>query len=212
MEITWIGHAGFRIVNNEGTIVYIDPFEIPKDEEMKADIVISSHGHYDHFDLPSIENLRKEDTIVLGPIGLAHNLKKIGGKILDYGESYEHKGFKIELVPGYTANKKTHPKSAGGAGIVLETESKKIYHAGDSDRIPEMKELASKNITVALLPCGGTYTMDFDMATDCALDIKPKIVVPMHNWNKDLNKFKSLMNEKDPSIQVEILEEKKLLI
>lgn len=207
-----MGHAGFRIVNKDGMVVYIDPFEIPKDEKLKADIVISSHGHYDHFDLSSIENLRKEDTKVIGPIGLMSNLKKIDGIVLNFGESYDYKGFKIELIPGYTANKNTHPKNAGGAGILLETENMIVYHAGDSDRIPEMKDLASRNIKVALLPCGGTYTMDMDMATDCALDIKPEIVVPMHNWNKNLNEFKTLMKSKDPTIQVEILLEKKLSI
>ncbi|MHA1932721.1 MAG: MBL fold metallo-hydrolase, partial [Promethearchaeota archaeon] len=73
-------------------------------------------------------------------------------------------------------------------------------------------DLANKNITVALLPCGGTYTMDFDEATDCAVDIKPEIAVPMHNWGKDLNEFKELLNKKDPNIKVEILSDKSLKV
>ncbi|MFX1237333.1 MAG: MBL fold metallo-hydrolase [Promethearchaeota archaeon] len=212
MEISWLGHASFRIINSNNSIIYIDPYNIPKDEIKKADIIILTHGHYDHFDIPSIKNLRKETTIVLGPKGISSNLKKIGGKVLEFGDIYEHEGVKIELMPGYTANKSSHPKNAGGAGVIVETDNKVVYHAGDSDRIPEMKNLVSKNVNVALLPCGGKFTMDMDMASDCALDIKPKIVVPMHNWNNDLNVFKNLMNKKDPSIQVEILENKQLII
>ena len=70
-----------------------------------------------------------------------------------------------------------------------------------------MKDLASRNITVAIMPCGGTYTMDFDEATDSIVDVKPEIAIPMHNWGKDLGKFKDLIEKKDPSIKVVILEE-----
>jgi L-ascorbate metabolism protein UlaG (beta-lactamase superfamily) len=75
-----------------------------------------------------------------------------------------------------------------------------------------MKDLANQNITVALIPCGGTYTMDFDEATDSAVDIQPEIAVPMHNWGKDLNEFKELLNKKDPNIKVEILTDKSLKV
>jgi len=75
-----------------------------------------------------------------------------------------------------------------------------------------MKDLVKRNITVALLPCGGIYTMDFEEAIEVALDIKPEIVVPMHNWGKDLNEFKELLEKKDPTIKVEILENRSLKI
>ena len=193
----------------------MDAYQIPKDVKDKADITVSSHSHFDHFDKRSLKNLTKEGTMHLCPKSIksmVNNLEKFNGRGLDFGEIFEHEGIKIELIPGYTARKPTHPKSAGGAGTIIELEGKKIYHAGDSDRIPEMKELADKNITVAILPCGGQYTMDMDMATDCALDIKPEIVVPMHNWDQNLNTFKELMGKKDPKIRVEILENKTLKI
>jgi len=215
MEISWLGHAKFKIVSDSGKIIYLDAYQIPADVKDKADITVSSHGHFDHFDKKSLKNLTKEGTMHLGPSSIksmVKNLEKLNGKGIDFGEVFEHEGIKIELIPGYTSQKPTHPKSAGGAGTIVEIEGKKIYHAGDSDRIPEMKELASRNITVALLPCGGQYTMDMDMATDCVLDIKPEIVVPMHNWDEDLNKFKELMEKKDPNIKVEILENKTLKI
>jgi len=212
MEISWLGHATFKITSDSGKIIYLDAYQIPADVEDKADITVSSHSHFDHFDKKSIKNLMKDGTINLGPQSISKNLARLNGKALNFGEVFEYEGIKIELIPGYTSQKPTHPKSAGGAGTIVEIEGKKIYHAGDSDRIPEMKDLASKNITVALLPCGGQYTMDMDMASDCALDIKPEIVVPMHNWDKDLNKFKELMEKKDPNIKVEILENKSLKI
>ena len=212
MEIKWLGHAAFKILNNEGKIIYLDPYQIQKDEKDKADIIISTHSHYDHFDKRSIKNLMKDDTVVLGPKSIASDLTKFNGRALDYGEICEFKEIKVELIPGYTKLKGTHPKSSGGAGIIVETDDRRIYHAGDSDRIPEMKDLAGRNISVALLPCGGKFTMDMDMATDCALDIKPEIVVPMHNWNENLDEFKNLMAKKDPKIKVEILENKTLKI
>jgi len=70
-----------------------------------------------------------------------------------------------------------------------------------------MKDLAKQNITVALIPCGGTYTMDFEEAANSTVDVQPEIAVPMHNWGKDLNEFKTIMEKKDPNIKVEILEE-----
>ncbi len=211
LEISWISHSCFKIKTNNGIIVYLDPYEIPKNEE-KADIIVSSHNHYDHMDDNAINNVLKEDTIVIGPEAIERNLKKFNSKALKLGDSYEKKGIKIELIPAYTIRKSTHPKSNQFAGIIIEAEGKRIYHAGDTERIPEMKDLESRDITVALLPCGGTYTMDFEEACNAALDIKPEYVVPMHNWNKDLNEFKKLLNQKDPNIKVEILENTNLKI
>ena len=124
-------------------------------------------------ELPVIKKLMKDSTIVIGPESLSHDLEQFNGKALKIGEFYEFKDIKISLIPAYTIKKGTHPKSAGGAGTIIETEGKRIYHAGDTERIPEMKDL--KDITVALLPCGGSFTMDFEESTDCALDFKPQI-------------------------------------
>ena len=211
MEITLISHACFKIKTEKGMIIFLDPYEISENEE-KADYVISSHSHYDHMDSDSIDNVMKDNTIVIGPESISRNLKKYNGRSLKIGETLEENDVRIELVPAYTIKKGTHPKGNQFAGIIVEAEGKKIYHAGDTERIPEMKEMSSKGITVALLPCGGTYTMDFEEACAAAMDINPKIVIPMHNWNKDLNEFKKLLNKKDPNIIVEILEGRTLKI
>ena len=209
IEITLISHAAFKIKTESGKIIYLDPYKIPKDAE-KADIIVSSHSHGDHFSARDIKKLMKDSTIVIGPESLSNNLEQFSGKSLKIGETIEIDDIKISLVPAYTIKKGTHPKSAGGAGTIIETEGKRVYHAGDTERIPEMKDL--KDITVALLPCGGTYTMDFEESTDCALDFKPEIIVPMHSWGADLNKYKDIMAKKDPNINVEILENKTLKI
>jgi len=211
MEIIWLGHAAFKIKTASGKIIYLDPYQIKKDEE-KADIIVSSHTHGDHFSAGDIKKLVKDSTRVLGPKSISSSLSKFDGTSIEIGGSLEIDDVIIKLVPGYTLKKGTHPKSNEWAGTIIEAEGKKVYHAGDSDRIPEMKDLADENITVAILPCGGTYTMDMEVATDCAIDIKPEILVPMHNWDKDMTKIVDLMAKKDPNIKVEILENKSLTL
>ncbi|MHA2391657.1 MAG: MBL fold metallo-hydrolase [Promethearchaeota archaeon] len=211
LQIEWLGHAAFRVKTGSGRVIYLDPYQIKEGEE-KADIIVSSHSHFDHFHSESIQKLMKEDTIVLGPESIASNLKEFDGKAIKLGDSFDYKDLSIELMPSYNIKKPNHPKANGWAGTILRSGGKSVYHAGDTERIPEMKSLANKNITVALIPCGGTYTMDFDEATDSAVDIQPEIAVPMHNWNKDLNEFKDLLNKKDPKIKVEILSEKSLKV
>ncbi len=148
----------------------------------------------------------KDDTIVIGPESASSNLQEFNGTPLKLNDSIDYKDLSIELVPAYTIKKPTHPKNNKWAGIIVSAEGKCVYHAGDTEKIPEMKELASRKITVALMPCGGTYTMDFDESTDATIDVQPEIVVPMHNWGKDLTEFKKLLEKKDPNIKVEILE------
>jgi len=210
-KLVWLGHACFKIVTHSGRIIYLDPYKVSKDEE-KADIIVSSHTHGDHFSKSDIKKLWKEETILLGPESIASNLKDFNGQSLKIGKPITYKDFSIELFPAYTIKKPTHPKSNGWTGTIIESAGKSIYHAGDTERIPEMKTLAKRKITVALLPCGGTYTMDFEEATDAAIDIQPQIVVPMHNWDKDLKEFEKIMNRKDSKIKVEILENKSLTI
>jgi L-ascorbate metabolism protein UlaG (beta-lactamase superfamily) len=211
MEIFWLGHACFKIKLYSGRILYLDPYQIKESEE-KADIIVSSHTHGDHFSKSDIKKIWKDDTILIGPESIKKELEKFNGRALKIGEQFALKDLTIELFPAYTINKATHPKSNHWSGTIISSGNIKVYHAGDTEKIPEMKDLSKREILVAMLPCGGTYTMDFEEATDAALDIKPKIVVPMHNWGKDLQEFKRIMFRKDPKIQVEILENKSLKV
>ncbi len=203
MEIFWLGHACFKIKMFSGRIIYLDPYNI-KDGEEKADIIVSSHTHGDHFSRSDIKKIWGENTILLGPASIESSLKKFNGQALEIGEEFAYKDFTIYLFPAYTIKKNTHPKSNNWTGTIIESAGKSVYHAGDTGRIPEMRDLKDKKINVALLPCGGTYTMDFEEASDAAVDIQPEIVVPMHNWKMDLNSFKDVMAKKDSNIRVEI--------
>ncbi len=209
LEIFWITHSCFKIKTSKGVVIYTDPYEIQSDAE-KADIILASHDHHDHLDNGSIQNIWKDSTVLIGPCSISGKLKKFKGKGMKIGETYTKDDITIELVPAYNVSKKFHPKSSEYAGFIIKVEGKKIYHAGDTDRIPEMKNLRNEQITVAILPVGGTYTMDFSEAVEAAADIKPAVVIPMHDWDKDLNEFKSMVGKKDSTIKVEILREKTL--
>lgn len=217
MKISWLKHAAFKIETEDKKIIYLDPYQLSKEEE-KADIIICSHEHGDHFDEDSISKISKESTVLLGPKSISSKLEKFDGKGLSLYEPYEIENVTIELYPAYnikrmrSKNQPFHPKERNWAGILLEADGKKIYHAGDSERIPEMKKLALKEIDVAMLPCGGTYTMDFEESTDAAVDINPRIVIPMHNWDVELDEYEKILHKKNSNISVEILTDKDLNI
>ncbi len=217
MKISWLKHAAFKIETEDKKIIYLDPYQLSKEEE-KADIIICSHEHGDHFDEDSISKISKESTVLLGPKSISSKLEKFDGKGLSLYEPYEIENVTIELFPAYnikrmrSKNQPFHPKERNWAGILLEADGKKIYHAGDSERIPEMKKLALKEIDVAMLPCGGTYTMDFEESTDAAVDINPRIVIPMHNWDVELDEYEKILHKKNSNISVEILTNKDLNI
>ena len=177
MKIEWMGHASFRI-ETEGKVIYIDPYGV-KENKKDADLVLISHEHYDHCDISSIEKIRKSHTSILASEDSADKIsrkfKNVG--ILRPGDVTEFEGIRIIAVHSYNIGKHFHSKGSG-VGFVIESENKRVYHAGDSDFIPEMKNL--KNITVALLPIGGTYTMNVDDAIKAVKIIKPEIVIPMH--------------------------------
>jgi L-ascorbate metabolism protein UlaG (beta-lactamase superfamily) len=164
IKIKWLGHASFKI-EVDSKVIYIDPYRI-KDEK-KADLILITHSHFDHKDEESIESLKKEGTVVL-----------IGGENIKENEEREINGIKIKTIPAYNLNKSFHPKGSG-VGFIVDISGFKIYHAGDTDKIEEMAELENQ-IDVALLPIGGTYTMDLKEAAEAVKMIKPKMVIPIH--------------------------------
>ena len=171
MKIKWLGWASWLIKTGSKTI-YIDPFK--GDVEEKADIVLSSHNHPDHCDVGQLKKIRQESTIVITPSAFA---KDINAEALDVGEEKEIDGIKIKAVPAYNLKIPNHQKDRD-TGYVIEAEGKRIYFAADTDLIEEMNDL--KDIDLALLPIGGTFTMDIDAAVKAVNIIKPKTVIPMH--------------------------------
>ncbi len=174
-NVKWLGHDGF-LIEFKGLNVYIDPYKL-KDYSKKADVIFVTHSHYDHLSKEDIDNLAKEDTLIVCPENGAEQLK--GYQVLKVNPEYggEAKGIKFSCVPAYNINKKFHPKDSNWVGYILDFDGIKLYHAGDTDFIPEMKDI---DTDIALLPVSGTYVMTAEEAFEAAKAIMPKIAVPMH--------------------------------
>lgn len=203
VNITWLGHDGFLLeqagngTQNEKRIV-IDPFKITN--TINADIVLITHDHYDHCSIEDLKKIVKEDTIIFLPADCISSLAgRVSGKtvLLEPGKKVSVQGITIEAVPAYNLNKHFHPKDNQWLGYIITINNVRIYHAGDTDKIPEMKGLHGK-VDVALLPVSGTYTMTAEEAAMAANEIMPKLAIPMH-WGAgvvgtkaDAEKFKQL--------------------
>lgn len=188
-NIHWLGHACVKITGEK--IVYVDPYEIPEGEP--ADVILITHNHYDHLSLADIKKIRDEHTVIVVPEASAAGLD---GRIetVNPGDEITVSGIRIRAVPAYNIGKGFHPKESGFVGYVFTVGSVTYYHAGDSDRIPEMKDIEAD---VVFLPVGGTYTMNAEEAAGAVKDIGPKAAVPIH-WGsivgqkKDAETLKSL--------------------
>lgn len=171
-KIDWLGHDAFRI--NGSKVIYLDPFRITGGKV--ADVILITHAHDDHCSPDDVRKVQGEQTIV---IGTQDCLAKLSGhtRAIAPGETISLDGVTITAVPAYNTNKKYHPKQAGWVGYLITIDGVTIYHAGDTDRIPEMKGLKPD---IALLPVSGTYVMTADEAACAALDLQPAIAIPMH--------------------------------
>lgn len=185
VAVDWLGHSAFR-VKDAGLTVYLDPYQLPRGLE-PADLILVTHEHFDHCSPQDLAALRKDDTKVVAP-AVAASCASRGGEVVEIspGSIIEVRGVRIRGVPAYNVNKFRspgrvfHPKEDGRVGFVLEIGGVKIYHAGDTDNIPEMAELAGLGIDVALLPVSGVYVMTPEEAVEAVKTIKPKMAVPMH--------------------------------
>jgi len=197
-KISWIGHASFKIKGKK--VIYIDPWKL-KDGSEKADIVLITHSHNDHLSKEDVAKIMKKDTVIITTADCAKEFKE-NVKTIKPGESVNIDKVEIKGVPAYNINKKFHEKSKNWLGFVIDMEGVKIYHAGDTDNIPEMKEIEAD---IALLPIGGTYTMNAKEAANAANNMKVKVVIPMHfgdivGSDKDLDEFK-----KNCKVEVKVL-------
>lgn len=170
--IHWLGHASFRI-DGEAT-VYIDPWKIAGGPP--ADLVLVTHGHHDHLSPDDIAKVSTPDTVIVCPASCAGQLQG-DVRTVAPGDTMLVGPVTVEAVPSYNTNKPNHPKEAGNVGYVVTIGGRRIYHAGDTDVIPEMDDI---RCDVALIPMGGKYTMDADEAASALAHIKPQVAVPMH--------------------------------
>jgi L-ascorbate metabolism protein UlaG (beta-lactamase superfamily) len=188
-NIHWLGHASFKITGEK--TVYIDPWKL-KDGE-PADIILITHDHYDHLSPEDIAKIATDKTwIVTTPDAAAKLTGNI--KTVKPGDSIEVEGIKVEVVPAYNVNKDFHPKVNNWVGFIVTINNKRIYHPGDCDFMPEMKDVKAD---IALMPVGGTYTMTAEEAANAVNTINPEVAIPMHyddivGSKADAEKFRDL--------------------
>ncbi len=169
-------------MRSESGIIYIDPIGIVG-EPHDADYILITHDHYDHFSPEDIEKLAKQGTILIVPYKMAGEvpdatLSSVGSMIkVKPGECKKVKNLKFETVYAYNKLKPFHPKKSGWVGYILILDGKRIYVAGDTDITPDNE---SVECDIALLPIGGTYTMNALQAAQLANVIKPEVVIPTH--------------------------------
>jgi L-ascorbate metabolism protein UlaG (beta-lactamase superfamily) len=207
--VKWLGHASFQIRTTD-RVIYIDLEKYGKIVETseKADIILVTHNHGDHCSPPKIQRLRKKEAVVVAPKNCA---SRISGNVrtIKPEEEITTADVTIKAVEAYNikrfkpSGKPRHPKGYG-VGYLIKVEGKTIYHAGDTDFIPEMSRL--KNIDLALLPTGDKYTMDNSEAAETAIAIGPKIAMAMHTWEKDREEFKEKV-EANSRTKVVLLQE-----
>lgn len=172
-NISWLGHSSVRIRAGK-QVIYIDPWKLKKGAE-KADIILISHSHYDHFSPGDVNRIRKEGTVILASADVAPELG--GARTLRPGDRVNIGETEIEAVPSYNRNKAFHPREKGWLGFLLTVGGKRIYYGGDTDLIPEMNGLKAD---VVILPVGGTYTMTAEEAAQAADRIGPEVAIPVH--------------------------------
>lgn len=171
-NIHWLGHDTFKITGKN--VIYTDPFKIRKKDT--ADIILITHDHYDHCSPEDVKKIQGSGTVIVTTPDCA---SKLSGDVrtVKPGDRVSVHDVEIEAVPSYNTDKQFHTKDREWVGFIFTVDGKRIYLAGDTDHIPEMKTF---RVDIALLPVSGTYVMTADEAVQAALDMKPGIAIPMH--------------------------------
>ncbi len=206
IKLEWLHHSCFRVSNNKVT-VYTDPYKV-KNNYNDADIILITHDHYDHLDQESIKKLINGNTIIVAPEDCEKPLMKFNNKKVFVAPNQVKiiNDVTIKTVPSYNLTKFSdggkvfHPKEKGNVGYIFIIGDTRVYLAGDTDNIPEIKDYKTD---IALLPVSGIYVMDAKEAADATMLIKPKIAVPMHydsgiGTEENAKEFKKLVENRIP--------------
>ena len=203
LSIRPVGHGSLWFEFG-GLVIQVDPYGSAGDYRAlpKADLILVTHGHSDHLDLQALAAVKKPGTIVVASRACAGRVP--GAVILGNGEAKTVLGLPIEAVPAYNVAHKRpdgapfHPKGEGN-GYVIAFGDKRVYVAGDTEFIPEMRALGP--IDVAFLPVMLPYTMSVDMAVEAVRVIRPKILYPYHTGDKELASLLERL-KKEPNLEL----------
>jgi len=205
VSVTFVGH-GSLIFGYGGKTIHVDPFGKLADYATlpKADLVLITHAHGDHLDPAALAAIRRPDTqVVVAPDCEG---KVEGALTLQNGERKNLAGIDVAAVPAYNLVQKRpdgapyHPKGRGN-GYVLTFGDTRVYVAGDTENVPEMKAL--EGIAVAFLPMNLPYTMTPEMVADAARAFRPRILYPYHFGETDTARLVALLKD-EKGIEVRI--------
>jgi L-ascorbate metabolism protein UlaG (beta-lactamase superfamily) len=199
-KIHWLGHDAIYL--DGSTTVCFDPYQLGA--QRPADLILITHEHFDHCSPEDVAKVAKPDSTIVTDKTSA---QKLSGdiRVVAAGDRIRVKGVDIAVGPAYNTNKDFHPKKAGMISFVVTLDGVRYYHAGDTDFIPEMREL---DVDVAFLPVSGTYVMTAEEAVEAARAIKPQVAIPMHyaaivGTEEDAQRFKKGL---EGEIQVVVLD------
>ena len=196
LKMTFIGHGSLMFTFG-GKVIHVDPYSKVADYNKmpKADVILLTHDHLDHLDLKALNPVRTQKTLVVLTQTCSKQVE--GGMVMNNGDTKIIEGLKIEAVPAYNIIHKRdgqpfHPKGIGN-GYVITFGDKRVYVAGDTENIPEMKGL--KGIDIAFLPMNAPFTMTPEMVADAAKAFTPKILYPYHYGETNTSKLLDLLKD-----------------
>ncbi len=191
-KITINAQSSIKITDKK--IIYFDPFKI-EEEKHDADLIFITHDHFDHLDMSSINKIQKDNTILVIPESIKEKVNFKNLITVTPNNTYEILGYQVTTIPSYNLNKNFHKKEFNYVGYLITINNERIYVAGDTDITEDAKQV---KCDIALIPIGGTYTMNYKEAATLINLIKPKIAIPTHYADivgtiEDGVKFKNLL-------------------
>ena len=215
VNLYFLGHDGFLIKYLDKRI-FIDPFKLSNNDKIgKADLILITHSHYDHCSIEDISKIVKEGTEIVIPVdcqSMLNRLENVKIRIATTGIKMKALGINVYPFPAYNIGKKFHPKDENWMGFILKFGDVIIYHAGDTDKIPEMQKLAGYGRRdkefIALLPVSGKTVMNAEEAAEVVSIINPNLAIPMHygagvvGTREDAESFVEFCKEKGVHAQI----------